>query len=224
MMPETVLQLTSVHKEFNEPQGALRVLNGVSLSVQRGEIVMIMGPSGSGKTTLLQIAGCLLRATVGKVEVVGRDLNQASEHERLAARRRHLGFVFQSFHLVNALTAFDNVALGLRLRRQPINKQRVQKILETLGIGSKVNKHPINMSGGEKQRIAIARGLVGAPDLLIADEPTSQLDSHSAEVVSRLLREAVQEYSPAVLLATHDPRLRTIADRCLTLENGVFLE
>jgi putative ABC transport system ATP-binding protein len=183
---------------------------------------MIMGPSGSGKTTLLQIAGCLIRATQGSVEIDGRQMNEASEAERLLARRRHLGFVFQSFHLMDALTAFDNVALGLRLRRQPIDRGRVREILERLGIADKARKLPRDLSGGEKQRVAIARGLVGSPDVLLADEPTSQLDSQSAETVGQLLRQAVQQYRPAVLLATHDPRLEQIADRRLVLDKGTF--
>jgi putative ABC transport system ATP-binding protein len=142
----------------------------------------------------------------------------------LQARRRHLGFVFQSFHLVNALTVFDNVALGLRLRHQAIDRDRVREILDRLGMSAKARKLPRDLSGGEKQRAAIARGLVGSPDLLLADEPTSQLDSNSAETVCKLLREAVDRYRPAVLLATHDPRLAGIADRKLLLEDGVIRE
>jgi putative ABC transport system ATP-binding protein len=221
---DNVLRLVELHKEFSEPSGVLYVLKGLSLSVRRGEIVMIMGPSGSGKTTMLQIAGCLIRATKGHVEIAGRDFGRASEAERLQARRNHLGFVFQSFHLVDALTAFDNVALAQRLRRQRIDKKKISEILDRLGIASKSKKLPRDLSGGEKQRIAIARGLIGSPDVLLADEPTSQLDSQSAEVVSQLLRDAVHQYNPAVVLATHDPRLGSIADRRLVLENGVFHE
>ncbi len=223
-MNPPALRLTDLHKEFAEPDGVLHVLRGLSLSLRRGEITMVMGPSGSGKTTLLQIAGCLIRATRGHVEIMGKDLSEASEAERLRSRRNHLGFVFQNFHLVGALTVFDNVALGLRLRRQPIDRDRVAAILDRLGIGPKARKLPRDLSGGEKQRTAIARGLVGTPDLLLADEPTSQLDSNSAEAVCRLLREAVDQYKPAVLLATHDPRIAEIADRLLTLERGTIRE
>jgi putative ABC transport system ATP-binding protein len=217
---EIVLRLMELYKEFPEPMGVLHVLKGLSLSVRRGEIVMLMGPSGSGKTTLLQIAGCMIRATQGTVEIVGKDYGRAPESERLLARRKHLGFVFQNFHLVDALTAFDNVALAQRLRRQPIQRKRILEMLDCLGIASKAKKLPRDLSGGEKQRIALARGLIGSPDVLLADEPTSQLDSHSAEVVSELLRQAIRHYNPAVILATHDPRLGSIADRQLRLENG----
>ncbi len=217
-----VLRLEELHKEFPEPSGVLHVLKGLSLAVRRGEIVMLMGPSGSGKTTLLQIAGCLIRATRGRVEIAGKDFGQAGEKERLRVRRKHLGFVFQNFHLVDALTTYDNVALAQRLRRQPIQRERIMEMLDRLGIASKANRLPRDLSGGQKQRIAIARGLIGSPDVLLADEPTSQLDSHSAEVVSELLRQAVRQYNPAVILATHDPRLGSIADRQLRLEDGRF--
>src|SRR3954451_14200376 len=127
---------------------------------------MITGPSGSGKTTMLQIAGCLIRPTSGCVEIGGSDMREASESQRLEARRRHLAFVFQSFHLLAALPVAENVALGLRLRRQPVDDRRVRDVLETLGIGSKARKLPKYLSGGEKQRVAIARALVGSPDLI----------------------------------------------------------
>ena len=221
---EIVLRLSELDKQYNEPQGILQILKKLRLNVRRGEIVMVTGPSGSGKTTMLQIAGCLIRPTSGCVEIAGRDMSEASESERLEARRRHLGFVFQSFHLLAALPVDENVALALRLRRQPIDKGRVQDILETLGIGSKARKYPRDLSGGERQRVAIARALVGAPDLILADEPTSQLDSNSAATVGRLLQQAAHEFQTAVVVTTHDPRLGSIADRKVALEAGVLHE
>ena len=221
---EIVLRLSDVDKQYNEPQGILQILKKLRLTVRRGEIVMVTGPSGSGKTTMLQIAGCLIRPTSGCVEVGGRDMSEASESERLEARRRHLGFVFQSFHLLAALPVVENVALALRLRRQPIDQGRVHEILETLGIGSKARKYPRDLSGGERQRVAIARALVGAPDLILADEPTSQLDSNSAATVGRLLQQAAHEFQTAVVVTTHDPRLGSIADRKVALEAGVLHE
>jgi putative ABC transport system ATP-binding protein len=217
-----VLRLNEVNKEFREPSGVLRVLNQVQLTVRRGEVVLLTGPSGSGKTTLLQIAGCLIRPTSGRVEIVGTDFSAAEEASRLQARRRHLGFVFQSFHLLAALTVFDNVALALRLRRQKIDKARVWSVLQMLGIGPKARKYPATLSGGEKQRVAVARALIGAPDLLLADEPTSQLDSNSAATVGELLRQAACDFNMAVLVATHDPRLGDIADRRVELKAGVL--
>ena len=221
---DIVLRLGDVDKDYDEPQGTLRILKKLNLSVRRGEIVMVTGPSGSGKTTMLQIAGCLIRPTSGRVEVGGYDMSESSEADRLEARRRHLGFVFQSFHLLAALPVVENVALGLRLRRQPIDRGRVDEILETLGIGSKAWKYPRHLSGGERQRVAIARALVGSPDLILADEPTSQLDSNSAATVGRLLQQAAHEFQTAVVVTTHDPRLGSIADRKVALEAGVLHE
>jgi ABC-type lipoprotein export system ATPase subunit len=222
--PETILRLHDVVKEYQEPGGILPVLKKLRLNVRRGEVVMVTGPSGSGKTTMLQIAGCLIRPTSGCVEVGGQDMSESSEAERLEARRRHLGFVFQSFHLLAALPVAENVALALRLRRQPIDQGRVHEILETLGIGTKARKYPRHLSGGERQRVAIARALVGAPDLILADEPTSQLDSNSAATVGRLLQQAAREFQTAVVVTTHDPRLGAIADRKVALEAGVLHE
>jgi putative ABC transport system ATP-binding protein len=219
---EIVLRLDGVDKEYREPQGALLVLDKLKLSVRRGEIVIVTGPSGSGKTTMLQIAGCLIRPSAGVVEIAGKDLGRAPESTRLEARRRHLGFVFQSFHLLAALPAAENVALALRLKRQPKGDARVRDVLEALGLGAKARKYPGQLSGGERQRVAIARALVGRPDLILADEPTSQLDSVSAAVVGDLLRRAAHEFNTAVIVTTHDPRLGSIADRRIALESGAF--
>lgn len=215
-----ILQLAAVEKSFQEPEGVLRLLDGLSLNVVPGEIVLLQGPSGSGKTTLLQIAGCLLRADAGQVTIAGKELNAAPDAERTATRQQHLGFAFQHFHLLDALTARDNVALGLRLKRQPHNAGRVDETLELLGIAGKAGKLPRDLSGGEKQRVALARALVSKPSLLLADEPTSQLDSHAAGVVAELVRRLVRELGCAALITTHDARLHPVADRICTLKEG----
>ena len=219
-----ILEVADLVKEYPEPSGVLRVLRGLNLTVRRGEVVMVTGPSGSGKTTFLQIAGCLIHATGGRVVLSGRDLSRATEAERLEARRRHLGFVFQSFHLLAALPAAENVALALRLRRQPIDMGRVRAMLDVLGLRGKAGKYPTQLSGGEKQRVAIARALVGSPDLLLADEPTSQLDSVSARVTGEQLRLAARELNTGIVVTTHDPRLGEIADRKVALREGVLYE
>jgi putative ABC transport system ATP-binding protein len=214
------LRFENVVKTFTEPTGILRVLNDLCLDVRRGEIVVLQGPSGSGKTTLLQIAGGLMRADAGRVCLAGCEINQASEAERTRTRRRHLGFVFQHFHLVEALTVERNVALGLRFKRLPPDEPGIHRILERLGVATKRRKLPRDLSGGEKQRVAFARALVARPDLLLADEPTSQLDSNAAESITGLLREVAEEMQVAVVVATHDPRLRPIAHRICTLNRG----
>lgn len=219
-----ILRLDAVEKSFREPSGVLRVLEGLSLSIAPGEIVLLQGPSGSGKTTLLQITGCLLRADSGRVELAGHDLNAATETQRTHARQNHLGFCFQHFHLLDALTVRDNVALGLRLKRQPVDVRRVDEVLALVGLSKKTDKLPRDLSGGEKQRVAFARALVGRPSLLLADEPTSQLDIHAAEAVAQLVRSSVKESGSAALITTHDTRLHPIADRICTLKEGRIYE
>jgi putative ABC transport system ATP-binding protein len=221
---QTILRLKTVEKSFREPAGMLRVLDGLNLAVSAGEIVLLQGPSGSGKTTLLQIIGCLSRADAGEIELAGEELNTASDAERTAMRQKHLGFAFQHFHLLDALTARENVALGLHFKRQPQNGGRVEEVLERLGITNKADKLPRDLSGGEKQRVALARAMVGKPSLLLADEPTSQLDSHSDEAVADLVRKLVREFDCAALIATHDSRLHSVADRICNLKEGKIHE
>ena len=221
---DAILRLTTVEKSFREPAGMLRVLDGLDLSVAAGEIVLLQGRSGSGKTTLLQITGCLLRADAGRVEFAGEDVNGAGEETRTATRQRYLGFCFQQFHLLDALTVHDNVLLALRLKRQPLDEKRVTDVLDLLGLASKSGKLPRDLSGGEKQRVAFARALVGRPQLLLADEPTSQLDAHSAETVAQLVRASVKESGCAALITTHDTRLHPVADRVCTLQEGKIHE
>ena len=217
---DPILKMEGIEKTFAEPTGPLRVLVGLSLAVHAGEVVLLQGPSGSGKTTLLQIAGALLRADAGTVHLAGVEVNQASDARRTVVRRRHLGFVFQHFHLVDALSVRENVLLGLRLKRQPVEARRVLDVLDLLGMAGKADQLPRDLSGGEKQRAAFARALAPRPDVLLADEPTSQLDAHAAESLADLLRDAVRCLNVAALIATHDVRLHKVADRILTLRDG----
>ncbi len=219
-----ILQLERIEKTFAEPTGPLKVINGISLDLRRGEITLLQGPSGSGKTTLLQIAGAMLRADAGRVRIAGTEINTADATKRTIARREHLGFLFQQFHLVDALTVRDNVLLGVRLKRQSLDNGHVTRLLEELGLGSKQEKMPSELSGGEKQRVALARALAPQPIVLLADEPTSQLDAHTAEVVANLVRSRVKHAGVAVLIATHDARLQTIGDRMMRLSNGKLYE
>lgn len=220
----SILRLHAVEKSYREPAGVLTVLDRLDLNVAPGEIVLLQGPSGSGKTTLLQITGCLLRADKGLVELAGQNMNEAPEIRRTLARQQHLGFCFQQFHLLESLTVRDNVALGLRLKRQNVDKKRVDEVLALVGLTKKAGKLPRDLSGGEKQRVAFARALVGRPSLLLADEPTSQLDVHAAEAVAQLVRSSVKESGSAALITTHDTRLHPIADRICTLKEGRIYE
>jgi putative ABC transport system ATP-binding protein len=218
--PEIVLKLDSLAKTFPAPEGDFEVFRELSLEARRGEVSVINGPSGSGKTTLLQIAGLLLRANRGEVGLCGVLLNGVPESKRVIARRNHIGFVFQQFHLLASLTVYENIAFGLRLKRQPEDRGRIFGIMELLGIESQADKRPRLLSGGQKQRVAIARALIGRPELLLADEPTSQLDSNSAEATCQLIRKAADQTGVAAIVATHDPRVDLIGDRKLHLKNG----
>lgn len=219
-----ILQIEAVQKTFREPAGELHLLKGIDLTISSGEIVLLQGPSGSGKTTLLQISGCLTRATVGRVCLAGQEVNSASDSMRTKTRQMHLGFAFQSFHLLDALSVWDNVALGLRLKRQPHDAKRIDEVIGLLGIGTKAAKLPRDLSGGEKQRVAFARALVGRPSLLLADEPTSQLDTYAAEAVAEMVRRSVREFGCAALITTHDSRLHPVADRILNIKEGKIYE
>ena len=219
-MNDAVLKLEAVCKAYMEPHRRLQVLDSLSFSARAGEVVLVEGPSGSGKTTLLQIMGALLRADSGSILLAGTEVNAAPAATRTEARRRNLGFVFQHFHLLDALDVYDNVALGLRFKRQPIEARKVQHVLELLGIAAKASKLPRDSSGGEKQRVAFARALVGDPVLLLADEPTSQLDGQAAGSVADMIRSAFNNTEAAAIIATHDTRLHPVATRICKLSEG----
>jgi len=214
-----VVRLDRVHRRFGRGTGAVDALVGVSLAVAAGELVAITGPSGCGKSTLLNLVGGVDRPDGGSIRVAGIDVHRASEAELVELRRRHVGVVFQAFHLVPHLTVAENVALPLDLagRRDP---GRVAALLERVGLAKRSRHYPGELSGGEQQRTAVARALVHAPCVVLADEPTGNLDSgHGAEVM-RLLDELRREQRAALLLVTHDETLATVADRVVRMRDG----
>jgi ABC-type lipoprotein export system ATPase subunit len=223
MNPEPVLQLERVSKIYraSPPVAALR---GVSLTLGRGGFCLITGPSGSGKTTLLGIAGGLEAPTEGRVRICGEDVTGRGRGSLIALRRRHVGFIFQDFRLIDLLTAEENVALALRLRgvKRGAARSRSRETLVRLGLGEKRGSRPPQLSGGEKQRVAIARALAGAPTLLLADEPTANLDTETGYQVIRLLRQLASQQGATVLVASHDPRLAAHADRIVHLVDGAI--
>jgi len=198
------------------------VLKNINLSVPRGNIQLLMGPSGSGKTTLLSILAGLLSPTGGEVEILGENITKLSRQQLSRFRLEHIGFVFQGFNLFPALTAVENVELALNLRgiRGKQARERSQTLLEHVGLGDKAQHHPRDLSGGQKQRVAIARSLVTHPQIVMADEPTAALDSHSGHAVMELLRKLAKEEGVTVLMVTHDPRIVDIADSTICLEDG----
>ncbi|MGW5370179.1 ABC transporter ATP-binding protein [Streptomyces sp. NPDC004009] len=226
VITETMVRVEDVHKSYGRGAAAVHALRGVSLEVPRGELVALKGRSGSGKTTLLNIVGGLDTPDRGRVEVDGRDLAGLGENGLLALRRDRIGFVFQSFGLIPILTAAENVGVPLRLRRaEPREREeRVELLLSLVGLAEHAAQRPGELSGGQQQRVAIARALANRPALLIADEPTGQLDAETGHAVMELLRAVVRSESATALVATHDANLLDLADRVLELRDGEIAE
>ncbi len=226
-MPEYVLELQDVSKTYGSGHTAVQANKHIDLRVAAGETVLIMGPSGSGKTTLLSIAGLLLSPTEGSVYVLGRETTRLSHAHRAHARLNSLGFVFQSYNLMESLTAEENVELVMNLAgvRGPRAVERARGLLESLGMGGRAHHTPADLSGGEKQRVAIARALANDPPLILADEPTGNLDSKTGQEVMDLLCGGLERNrGRAMVIVTHDHRLREHADRVLWLEDGQLSE
>ncbi|MBQ0879599.1 ABC transporter ATP-binding protein [Streptomyces sp. RT42] len=226
VVTETMVRVQEVRKSYGRGAAAVHALRGVSFEVPRGELVALKGRSGSGKTTLLNIVGGLDAAWTGRVEVDGRDLAALDEDGLLALRRDRVGFVFQSFGLIPILTAAENVGVPLRLRRTPPRRreERVGLLLFLVGLADHAAQRPGELSGGQQQRVAIARALANEPALLIADEPTGQLDAETGHAVMELLRAVVRSERVTALVATHDAALLDLADRVLELRDGTIVE
>ena len=224
MQPAIVVR--NLTKTFGEGAAAVRALDGVSLDVHSGEVILLMGPSGSGKTTLLSIMGCILRPTGGQVWIGGRDVASLPEAELPLVRLEHIGFIFQGFNVFPTLTAGENVELSLNLKgvRGREARRRAQALLKQVGLAEKYDAYPANLSGGQKQRVAIARALAGDPEIILADEPTAALDSQSGRAVIELLRELAHARGRAVVLVTHDNRILEFADRIVHIEDGKIRE
>jgi len=223
-MDEFAIRAERLEKVFGEGDIQVRAVRGVDLEVRPGEVVLIMGPSGSGKTTLLSMLGAMLRPTSGRIAVDGVDLAVLPESRLPEFRSRRFGFVFQDFNLLSALSAVENVEFALNLagvtgRRA---RDRAKRLLLGFGLGERLSFRPEKLSGGEKQRVAIARALVNEPAVILADEPTANLDSKIGHEIARLLRRAATEEGRSVVIVSHDTRLKDIGDRVLWLEDGEF--
>ncbi|MBR9868106.1 MAG: ATP-binding cassette domain-containing protein [Oceanospirillales bacterium] len=222
MSAEVILQANNITKCFGRDASEVRAVDDVSLKIRRGEMVLIMGPSGSGKTTLLSILGALLSPTAGSVIVCGTDISAMKESELAALRAQKVGFVFQAFNLFEALTVKENILFPASLTAQGIKgaTARLDALLDKLGLNERQNALPSTLSGGEKQRVAIARAMINQPPIILADEPTGNLDSHKGQEVMMILHDIARDDDCAVLMVTHDPRVEEIADRVLWLEDG----
>lgn len=222
----TVLQLSSITRSFSQGRNKLHVLKGVDLELKQGELVALVGPSGSGKSTLLQIAGLLEQPTGGSIMIGGRSTHGIGDDERTAIRRDHLGFVYQYHHLLPEFSALENVVIPQMIAGLPRSeaKKRAFEMLDMLGLAERVDHRPARLSGGEQQRVAIARAIANVPDVLLADEPTGNLDPDTAEEVFRIFVRIARGTGLAALIATHNPALAADLDRVLKVEDGHVIE
>jgi putative ABC transport system ATP-binding protein len=221
-----IARTDAVTRVYGSGRTEVRALRGVSMSVTRGELVVLRGRSGSGKTTLLSIIGGLDQPSSGRVEVAGQEVTAMTADGRARMLRETVAFIFQSFGLIPILSAAENVGVPMRLARaDPAAREtRARALLDLVGLGGRAGLRPYELSGGEQQRVAIARALANSPALLLADEPTGQLDSETGGQIMRLIRSIVHDEGITAIVATHDPVLTSLADRVLNLRDGVLAE
>jgi len=212
----------ALEKEFGDGQSRNLVLKGINLTVPTGELTLLVGPSGCGKTTLISILAALLTPTAGNVRILGEDLNRMADHARVSFRSANIGFVFQQYNLLPALSAVENAAVPLVIQRVPRRRAlaRAAEALATLGLGDRLDALPRTLSGGQQQRVAFARALVHDPKFLVCDEPTSALDAEAGQLVMRLLRDTVVRPGRAVIVVTHDERVFRYGDRVIHMSDG----
>ena len=216
----SILQTSNLKKIYGSGDTAVHALDGVSFSVDKGEFVAIVGTSGSGKSTLLHMLGGLDRPTSGSVTVDGQKLFSIKEDDLTVLRRRKIGFVFQNYNLVPVLNVYENIVLPIQLDGKTPDADYIDSIVDTLGLGSKLKNLASNLSGGQQQRVAIARALSTKPAIILADEPTGNLDSKTSLDVLRLLKMTSEKYSQTIVIITHDEQLAQMADRIVRIEDG----
>jgi len=220
--PKPILSAKNVKKELGKGAGRVLALRGVDMTLRPGELTLLMGPSGSGKTTLLSILGCILAPTSGTIKVAGQDTANLNPEELAQLRRQHIGYIFQSYNLFPTLNALENVRIALDVLGQkgyPAS-QRAEEVLHDVGLGHRLKNFPANLSGGEQQRVAVARAIASSPEVVLADEPTAALDSENGHAVMALLAKIAKEQKRSVLAVTHDPRTLGYADRVVRIEDG----
>lgn len=216
----TILETKNLKKIYGKGETEVHALDGVNLSVEKGEFVAIVGTSGSGKSTLLHMLGGLDRPTAGSVTVNGRELSKLKDEELTVFRRRKIGFVFQNYNLVPVLSVYENIVLPIQLDGNREDGAYIKKIIQTLGLEKKLNNLPNNLSGGQQQRVAIARALAAKPAIILADEPTGNLDSSTSQDVMGLLKVTSERFSQTIVMITHNEEIAQMADRIIRIEDG----
>ena len=219
-----ILQTTDLKKYYGEKPNITKALDGVSLSVEHGEFVAIVGTSGSGKSTLLNMIGGLDVPTSGKVIVDGRDLSTLKDEQLTIFRRRKMGFIFQNYNLVPVLNVYENIVLPVELDGDQVDNNYMQEVVRMLGLEDRLNNMPNNLSGGQQQRVAIARALVSKPAIVLADEPTGNLDSRTSNDVLGLLKVSSQKFHQTLVMITHNNEIAQLADRIIRIEDGKISE
>ncbi len=225
-MDHPIVEMKGVEKIYPQGGADVHALRGLDLTVKKGEFTAISGPSGSGKTTALNLIGALDVPTHGSVEVDGRNLSELSKTEQSRVRLERIGFIFQAYNLIPVLTAYENAEFVLMLQGVPPEerRQKVEAILEEVGLGDKLDRRPNQLSGGQQQRVAIARAVVSEPALILADEPTANVDSKTADALLTLMQRLNEERGVTFLFSTHDPRVMERAKRVITLRDGVVVD
>jgi putative ABC transport system ATP-binding protein len=218
-----ILKTEKLKKYYDEDTNLVKALDGVDLEIQRGEFVSIVGTSGSGKSTLLHMLGGLDRATEGKVYVNDKDIFSMKDDELAVFRRRNIGFIFQNYNLVPILNVYENIILPIELDGNKIDKKHLDNIIKTLGLSEKINNLPNNLSGGQQQRVAIARALATKPAIILADEPTGNLDSKTSQEVLGLLKITSEKFNQTIVMITHNEEIAQLADRIIRIEDGKII-
>lgn len=216
----TVLSAADLRKSYGSGENTVHALDGIDLNIERGEFAAVVGTSGSGKSTLLHMLGGLDRPTSGKVEVDGKDIFSLSDEELTIFRRRKIGFVFQNYNLVPVLNVYENIVLPVELDGGTPDEKYINGVIETLGLANKLQNLPNNLSGGQQQRVAIARALASKPAIILADEPTGNLDSKTSQDVLGLLKITSQKFSQTMVMITHNEEIAQLADRIIRIEDG----
>lgn len=225
-MSEIVVKLDNVVKTYFMGENEVHALRGISFEISQGEFVSIMGPSGSGKSTCMNMIGCLDRPTSGIVEINGKQTAKMTEKELAILRNQTVGFIFQQYHLIPAMTILENVMLPLKYQKVPKEErvQRAKKALDEVGLAERLNHRPNELSGGQKQRVAVARAMITKPKILLADEPTGALDTQTGKQVMELFRTINKEQNTTVIIVTHDPRIGADTERCIKILDGQIIE